>query len=905
MARLSNPNSPARARRCSLAALATAVVAVPAAAQDPSQQPPGFAEEIVVTGSRISTVGFDAPIPTTIVGDDELRHAGRTDIATALADFPQFRETQGPASTNTTVTSGQAPADLRGLGIARTLVLVNNRRHISSNDLQTIPYTLVKRVDVVTGGASAAYGSGAVAGVVNIILDDRMEGFNVGAEAGRSSRGDGTMYLLEASMGTSFAGGSGHFVGGVDYLNDQGIGPGSARPLVGDSGFFPGEDGKLYPVLGIRESFRSEGGLINTGVLAGQTFNPDGTLRPFQYGIQHPGAPTAMIGGDGFTTNKYRSVSAPLERVNVFGRTSFDVAANHTFWVEANFNRVGDARPYWPDLGVSQLTFSADNPFLSQSIRDTLAAAGETSFTMGRASSDFALAVYDYDREAYQVSVGFDGSLGGGDWRYNAFYSHGEQKQDQFLRNLTLAAEFANALDAVLAPDGSIVCRVALTDPDTPCRPLNLFGQGNADPAAVEYATADWNSIVNTWLDNAGVSVSGEPFRLHGKPVSVAAGLEYRKESYENTYDDNSLAGKFRMINGTHFPKTGNNVKEAFAEVNVPVLSDLPAVRELDFNGAIRVSDYSTGGSIRSWKLGGIWQMTEGFKLRATSSRDIRAAALTELFTDRTALFGAVTDLGRPDNPITETILYRGGNPDLRPEIADTLTIGAVISPLDGLDLSVDYYDIEIQDVITTLSAQQIVNACYLQGIQSACSQISRDGSGAISQINASFINIANFRNKGVDFEASYRTDLLSGQLSLRALANYVDTLVVDNGVVAIEGAGYLSSAAAFLVPNWRGMLSATYESARIGADLRTRYVGDGGYAPASVNPNLADGLHIGSRVYVDLGLRAYFDVGDDKHVTVFGNVRNLFDRDPAIAAASPYHDVVGRYFTAGFRVDF
>src|SRR5690606_14080901 len=144
----------------------------------------------------------------------------------------------------------------------------------------------------------------------------------------------------------------------VDYLNDQGICPGSARPLVGDSGFFPGEDGKLYPVLGIRESFRSEGGLINTGVLAGQTFNPDGTLRPFQYGIQHPGAPTAMIGGDGFTTNKYRSVSAPLERVNVFGRTIFDVAANHTFWVEANFNRVGDARPYWPDLGVSQLTFS-------------------------------------------------------------------------------------------------------------------------------------------------------------------------------------------------------------------------------------------------------------------------------------------------------------------------------------------------------------------------------------------------------------------------------------------------------------------------------------------------------------------------------------------------------------------
>ncbi|MDQ8757448.1 TonB-dependent receptor [Sphingosinicella sp. LHD-64] len=925
MVRIANFHGATLVRSSSLATLATALAfAFPAAAQDRSTtatpeatdravdsrvEEPGT--EIVITGSRINTAGFGAPTPTTVVGVAELRQAGSTDIGAALADLPQFRQTQGSQQTNTTTTSGQAPADLRGLGIARTLVLINNRRHISSNDLQTVPYTMVRRVDVVTGGASAAYGSGAVAGVVNIILDDRFEGFKLGAQTGISSRDDRAQYLLEGSMGLSFADGRGHVVIGADYLEDEGIAPASARPLVGDAGFFPGEDGRLYPTLGIRESNRSEGGLINSGVLAGQTFNADGSLSPFRYGIRRPGAPTSMIGGDGFTTNKYRSVSAPISRLNGFARASFDVADNLTFWVEGSYNRVSDSRFYWPDLGVGQITLSATNPFLSQSIRDRLAAAGEPSFVMGRALSDMALARYDYDREAVQGTIGLDGSFGGGRWRYNAYYAHGEQKQDQFLRNITLRTNFANAIDAVRAPNGSIVCRVALTDPTTPCRPLNLFGSGNADPAAIAYATADWNSVINTWLDNAGASISGEPLSFWGRPVSVAAGVEYREEAYENLFDENALARRFSMINGTNIPKTGNSVTEAFAEVNIPVLADLPAIRELNLNGAVRVSDYSTSGAIWSWKIGGIWDIVDGLKLRATRSRDIRAASLTELFSQRAAIFGPVNDLGRPGNPSTQVILYQGGNPDLRPEIADTLTFGVVISPraLPGLNLSVDYYDIKIRDVITTLTAQQIVNGCYLQSNQGACSQITRDGNGAISSINASFINIADFRNNGVDFEASYRTRLdaigLGGQLSVRALVNYVDKLIVDNGVVAIDGAGYLGSQAVFLVPRWRGLVSATYESSSIGADIRTRYVGGGGFAPASVLPNQAPDLHVDSRIYVDLGLRGYVGLGGDQRITIYGNVQNLFDRAPELGAASPYHDFVGRYFTFGVRASF
>lgn len=885
----------------------------PAFAQEAADDTESTSSEIVVTGSRISTAGFEAPTPTTVIGVAELQQAGRTDIAASLADLPQFRQTQSAVTTNTLTSSGQSPADLRGLGSARTLVLINGRRSVSSNDLQTVPYSLVKQIDIVTGGASAAYGSGAVAGVVNILLDDNKEGFELGAQAGVSERGDAQKYLFEGAAGFKFADGRGHVMIGADYLKDKGIIPGNARPRIGSTGFFPDATGKLVPTANLRELTRSEGGLIRTGVLAGQTFNPDGSLRPFQFGTTSPGSASLMIGGEGYNIDQYRSLSAPIERTNVFARLSYDVTDNLKVWVEGNYNRVFDERVFFPDLGVTQLTFSATNPYLTAAQRATLAAAGETSFTMGRALTDMSLARYNYARVTKQGSVGFDGTFGDGKWRYGAFFTHGEQEQDQKLIGLTKKAEFAKAINAV-SSGGSIVCAVnadAITTNDDPaCRPLNLFGSGRADPAAVAYATGTWNAVTTTWLDHAGASISGEPFTLWDLPVSVAAGVEYREEAFRTVYDANSLANNYNTINGVNINKTGNNVKEAFAEVDIPLLANLPFVQKLSFNGAVRVSDYSTSGAIWSWKLGGIWDMVEGFKIRATRSRDIRAPSLTELFSQRSTLFTSVADSGRPNSPLTNVTLFTGGNPNLRPEIADTFTVGAVFRPtfLPGFDFSVDYYNIKIDDVITTLSAQQIVNGCYAQNNQGACSQIVRDGSGVMTTINAAFINVANFKNTGLDFEASYRTRLdgigLDGQLKVRALANYVDKLVVDNGVLAIDGAGYLGSQATYLVPKWRGSLTLNYESEGMGADLRTRYIDGGGFAPTSVLAN--QDARISSHTYVDLGLRAYIRASEKTKFTVYGSVQNLFDRQPTLGAvSSPYLDIIGRYYTAGVRVNF
>ncbi|MBL8269279.1 TonB-dependent receptor plug domain-containing protein [Steroidobacter sp.] len=901
-----------RVRRHSAVALAVAIACAgsaygQSAAGQSTTENSETIDVVVVSGSRISTAGFDAPTPTTVLGEVELRQAGRTDIAATLTDLPQFRSTQSASSTNTVTSSGQTPADLRGLGASRTLVLVNNRRYISSDDLQTVPYSLVKRIDVVTGGASAAYGSDAVAGVVNIILDDNREGVEVGVQRGRSTHGDAEKTLVEASFGTKLFDDRAHLLVGADYLKDDGIIPGTRRPRIGEANFFPGTDGLLYPTANLHEARRSEGGLINTGVLTGQTFDTDGSLRPFQYGVRRAGSPNLMIGGEGYNIDQFRSVVAPIERANVMGRFSLNVTDNVKVWAELIYNNVKDERVYFPDLAITQLTFSYDNPFLNltPAQRALVQGAGETTFTMGRAVTDVALASYKYDREAVQATIGFDGEFADGKWRYNGYYGRGKQEQDMKLLNLALAENFFNAIDAVTGPGGSPVCRIALTDPTTACRPLNLFGSGRASQAAVDYVTADWHAIDETWLDTAGIILSGEPFELWNQPVSFATGIEYRKEQFRSTYDANSLAGNFATINGENISKIGNDVTEGFVEVAIPLLADKPLVQSLNFNGAARISDYSTSGSIWSWKLGGTWHLVNDFKLRATRSRDIRAPNLTELFSSPSTFFTNVQDVSQTPASTTQVTLFTGGSTALDPEIADTLTVGAVYSPsfVPGLEVSLDYYHIKIEDVITTLTAQQIVNSCYQQGNQSACNQITRTG-GVITEINATYINIAEFVNKGFDLEASYRFDVGPGQVTVRGLANYVDTLAVDNGIITIEGAGYLGSQATFLVPKWRGSVTLAYESEFIGGDLRARYLDGGGYAPSNVLSGVGNN-NIASRTYVDLGLRTYIPLGESK-LTVYGSVQNVFDKEPALAALnSPYFDIVGRYFTLGVRANF
>lgn len=882
-------------------------------------------DDIVVTGSRVERAGFDQPTPTTVIGETELRQGAPASLQQVLADQPSVRATVNPNSTVGNTESGTAPVDLRGLGTDRTLTLINGRRFVGSNNLNFVPFNLVKRLEVVTGGASAAWGSGAVAGVVNIILNDNLKGLELGVEAGISSRRDGQRYRFDGAFGTDFADGNGHFMIGAEYVEEKGLPPQSrlSRPGLRNPGITE-VNGVSVITENVNVPGKSYSGLITSGILAGQTFNHDGTLRTYR------GPDASGIGGeDGAGPFGHLYAAAPNKRFSSYARVSYDIGSA-TLWADAaysksktkynffpDFSAPGDFGSATPENPTGALTIQAANPFLPQAIRDRLAAAGETSFTFNRVYEDILEFVFDADRESIEGAIGVDGTLGDG-WKYGAHFSHGQVSDTQFLRNSRLAANFDRALDAVLS-GGQIVCRVnADADPtnnDAACRPLNIFGLGNASPEAIDYVTADQGRHSVQKLDSAGVEIQGDLFSLWAGPVTVAIGAEARWEEVVTKRDAETLAGGFGFPVYTSDLKGGYNVKEGFAEIVLPLL-DAEAFK-LEFNGAARYSDYSNSGGIWSWKLGGTARLFNDLLLRATRSRDIRSPNISDLFRTRNISVGAVVDqdtagrTGRPGydpNPGSVT-LFSGGNPNLAPEISSTLTLGGSYSPsfLRGFSLSVDHFDIKMKGAITTLGASDLTALCA-GGSQVACDAIIRDPvTQTLVTVFSNSQNIAQFETSGFDFEAAYILPVTQisgekpGTLRFRALATYVDKYVFDTGLKGgrNERAGEVGDFA-LGIPKWRGTFSVAYQDDTFGLDARVRYVDGGLYSNDLVG--VVANNEVSSRTYVDIG--AQFKVMD--RFTFFGNVSNLFDRGPPVVLDSSYHyDIMGRYFTAGVKVGF
>ncbi len=873
-------------------------------------------QEITVTGSRISRAGFDQPTPTTVIGDVELRQGQRSNIAQVLNDLPQVRPSITPTSANGNTITGNAPVDLRGLGTLRTLTLLNGRRFVGDNNLNFVPFNLVDRVEIVTGGASAAYGAGAVAGVVNIILKRDLEGITVGAQSGISSRGDGMRYGADGAFGTGFAGGNGRFLVGVEYVNDKAIPDRNSRRNLGSAGIVrvtPGSatDRRTELVRDVNLSIfgrpQSPDGLILTGPLAGQVFNRDGTLRPASL----PDA-RGVGGTDSRGLFDDIAVSGPLERFNTYARVSYDLGGAE-IWADGTYVYTRTNGPFLPDFFISQLTISANNAFLSPAIRNQLAAARQTSFTLGRVFNDIYFLQFDTKRTNYEGAIGINGEFGNG-WKYSAHYSHGEIEQDERLENSRLVANFNNAINAVRNSAGQIVCAInadaSTTNDDPACAPLNPFGRFNASPAAVAYTTATQGQRFVQKLDSAAAEIERDLFSLWAGPITAVIGAEARREKRTaDPADPLDLARAFGSLTLYATPLSGGfNVKEGFGEIAVPVL-DVDNLVKLDLNGAARYSDYSTSGGIWTWKVGGTARLFDDLLLRGTLSRDIRSPSIGELFNVRSINVGPVTDrdtagrVGVPGfNPNPSPTIFGGGNLELEPETAKTLTFGGSFSPsfIRGLNLSVDYYDVNISGAIASLSATNLTLACA-GGSTAACARVIRDPvTQTIVTVFTNLQNLASFEQSGIDIEASYLmqlsrlSDNLAGSFRVRALATHVIKSIFDTGFSRTDNAGN-----ATVLPKWRGILSFTYQDDSVGLDARLRYVGSG--AVDKLNLNLINN-RIEARTYVDLG--AQFKVLD--RFTFFGNVNNLFDIEPPISpVGSAQFDVVGTYFTVGARVKF
>ncbi len=921
----SNTRSVRRAALMGSAALLAAPLALggSAVAQTAPASAPAGVEEVVITGSRVARAGFTTPTPTTVVSPILLNTNVNTTLAGVLNSLPAFKADYSPAASGSRSfdSPGASFADLRSLGSPRTLTLVDGRRIVPSSpsaqtDLNIIPSILTDRVEVVTGGASAAYGSDAVAGVVNILLKHNLQGVIGDVSYGESQQHDNIDKHIGLAAGTAFMGGRGHLTVGGEYDKNEGAKTAYSRDwgrkeygLLPNPG--PGPSNLI--VSGYRPSNMAPGGLVASGPLKGLEFLPGGQTRQFQYGAIV--GPSFMSGGANYGQQfSNAQLSVPLDRQNILGRVDFDLNDKVSVFAEAAW-----AKSQTNALGAqirdsTPITVQKTNPYLPASVVALMTAAGVTTIPVGRNNFDLGYTRTDVSAEVQRYVVGGKGEFGEG-WSWDAYAQYGRTDYSGKVLGGRLNARFALAADAAVNPaNGQIVCRSTLTDPTNGCVPVNIFGSGSISDAGKAYFLANQDYELQYEQTLQAANLRGAPFSTWAGKVSMAAGLEHRKEQVGSTTDPLAAANLFNA--GNQKPINGSlEVTEGYLEGVFPLLSQQALAKRLELDAAVRQTHYSTSGGATTWKIGLNWEVNDQFRLRATRSHDIRAANIAELYTIGSSSSLFIVNPRTQVSTIVPNVTI--GNPNLEPEEADTTTFGVVLKPsfAPNLDISVDRYDIDLKKAIGGLTGQQIVNFCFA-GQTSLCQFISTNSAGTFTQITLARINIASIHTAGYDFEVRYRTPLgalnVPGDLTLQLYGTYVDKMVVNDGTGIVDYAGEVGSPArgAYGLPRWRSSLLATYETGPLQVTGTVRYVGGGNYSnvftSAQINNN-----DVKSATYADLAAQYDLVRGDARNVTLYAIVQNLFDKDPPVvptltSSTNPViYDVIGRTYRAGVRFRF
>ena len=943
--------------------------------------PPSENEQIVVTGTRVVRDGYQAPTPLTVVTREDIQNTAPTNnIADLVNQLPALAGSTRPSNSRLELSSGIGGVNtlnLRNLGTVRTLVLLDGRRSVGSTvqglvDVNTIPQLLVDRVEIVTGGASAAYGSDAVAGVVNFVLNKKLTGIRVESDIGITDKGDGLNYSTSVAAGLSFAGGRGHLLLAGEFAHKDGIF--EVDRDWNQTGFVRIQDPAFVAATSTTPQFlirrqvgaanSTPGGLITGSAggvanrLRGIYFGQGGSINQYQYGaLTFPSAtgssaPSLTQGGDWRVNDSGRRIGLDPrdERRGGFARASFEVADNVNVWAEGSYNWQNVRFNAGPNL-MTGLTLNATgcgtaasaatapatcNAFLYNALGPTRL-AGITSVTLATTAADLPYRVTDNTRKVMRLAAGMDGTfnLFGKPAHWDFYGQYGRAKLHEQLRNIQQTVHRANALNAVFTSGGtSIQCAInvdaSTTNDDPSCVPLNLLGIGVTSPAAASYLLGD--PYRNETLEQTvfGANLSLTPFRTWAGDVSVAVGAEYRKEEvhgfvpteFQPTVANGVTTTRWSV--GNYLPTNGSyNVKEAYLETVVPLGFGI------EFNGAVRATDYSTSGYVTTWKLGATWQPIDDIRFRVTRSHDIRAPNLNELYQGGTQNTDTVRNPFFPNaGPGTATYVnnlpYLGtvtGNTNLRPEKADQWNVGAVVSPrfLPGFTASVDYYRINLKGAIDVLTAQQIIDQCF-EGNQQTCAAIVPDPStpGRVL-ISRSPFNYVSILSRGVDFDAAYRRKIGPGAFTLRGVATRNIDNIVNTG---LPGAVIVNRAGDTVLPKWFFRASANYDTPSYSVTVVGRGVSSSVYDKAAIecqtNCPLStpshptyDDLHISGSFYVDLNLTKKFNVMGRGDGEFFVNVTNVFDRWPillpetGLAANTTYSDLLGRAYRAGIRLKF
>lgn len=807
-----------RARLMASTVFGAVLVASPAFAQE--------VEELVVTGSRIARQDLTSVSPVATVGEAEMKAQGVVNTENLLATLPQAAP--GVTGTVNNGNGGVSTVNLRGLGSNRTLVLVDGKRQIPTTstgtvDINLIPPAMIERIEVMTGGASAVYGSDAISGVVNFILKRDFEGFEFRGGFSATDEGDAKIYDASATTGASFDRGS-------VMLS---LGYNKREPLFqGDS-----DQKKLHLSLGEPTGGAPAGTLI----FSGSGSQEDGRVNPFVAGrfVTIPGvannaANSALFLADGnirlyagaADTYNFAPVNytqTPQERYSVTAVGRYDITDTIEATLKGNFvnSRITTQLAPTP-VGNRTFRFSLDNnPFLTAAAKQALNTLGSTTaYTIPASSSWTAGTFTDVDADGdgifetvtgsfnrrltevgprisnfnfygFQVQGGLTGKIDAinGGWELGLQYgnTHGSNS----LLGDTSLARIQQALLLNAAGTGCL-------DPSGGCVPLNLYGRGEISPAAAQFISTRINSSQDFEEIIAQAFLSGDTenfFSLPAGPIGFAVGAEYRSDEFAFRPSQDLAVGNLTGFNASP-PVSGYiDVYELYGETRVPLLKDLPFVQELALEAAGRLSDYSSQDKLtKTYKIAGDWTVNDDLRFRASYNRAVRAPSVGELFAPVGNSFPTSTDpcsqqgnptaavraaciaSGVPANLVgviqanQQTQTLTGGNPDLEPEVADTYTAGLVWTPsfIPRLSVTVDYFNIKIDDYIASFggSTANVFNVCYKNSAVAGnpaspyCSAIRRLANGSIDFVSLQLQNVAKQTTEGVDVQVTYQFDL-------------------------------------------------------------------------------------------------------------------------------------------------
>ncbi|MDZ4363539.1 TonB-dependent receptor plug domain-containing protein [Brevundimonas sp.] len=931
--------------------------AAPAMAQDPGAT---NVDDLVVTGTRIARQDYVANSPISTVSAEQIQARGDVNVEQILNQLPQV--VPGLSANSNNPSNGSATVDLRGLGASRTLVLVNGHRFIpydKSNavDLNSIPASLIERVEVVTGGASAVYGSDALAGVVNFIFKRDYEGFGLDTQYGISRFGDGEQFNASLTFGSNFADDRGNVTGFVGYSDRDGFLPNSDRPwsfpsAAGGSG--TGEFGGLNNLA--LNPYTAAG--CPTANPCRRSFRTTGVPGPFSNDFSL--SPTS----DRYDFSTVNLLQSPSERFNLALMGHYDVTDNVEAFAEVFYtdSRNTSQLAPTPATGIS-IPYSN---FFVQNYPALLAYANSrpnptAPLNFDRRMSEVGARIQNNNTDVYQINTGLRADLGSG-WELEGYYSYGRTELTTSIQNDVSRSR----LNAALAGGGTATsCAPSVLALFPTCVPINLFGRGTITPQAAAFVRLNFTDRSVFERQNVQLNLTGTVMELPAGPLGIAAGVEYREDTLSYTPDDAKNAGDIYGFNAERAVSGSSASSEAYVEAAVPLLRDAPFAKSLELELGARLSDYDTVGQVWSYKFGGSWEPVDSVRLRALYQRASRAPNVFELFQANDQGFPAVLDPCTTVNPgtgaartlsagvrnfctaqlgfdpvtagfvaqNTQTESFFFGNPDLSEEKSDTITVGAVWQPtfVDGLSMSLDYYKIEVEDYIGTISGgvSGIVGACFAAGAAASgttgapvssiaeCNNagiglplIFRDAAGNL-KARAPLGNVSALETSGVDFSTRYGWDvpwaggMWGEQLAIAVNLTYLNSYELDGIEYAGTAGAYNISAT---LPEWKANVSLGYDV----GPVRLAYSGT--FIDELDNqgniPDFQDGGYTGIDSYWYHDLSGTWQATEN--MEVFAGVRNLLDEEPPVFDNAPdgntdpnAYDVNGRYFFFGARVKY